>query len=161
MNFCQYIAQLAFFREKIAGRIALLSGTKSKSFFADKNAKKEELNLQIAKISGEKADTANNKIYEAFISRISKKRTKKMDVKDFVIIRGQQGFETDKAINPIETKIQNDRIQNMFDKYQKNTFWFVTEGFLFSSSIKNNTEKIFLATNGLADAKYGLINDEL
>ena len=64
-----------------------------------------------------------------------------MDVKDFVIIRGQQGFETDKSINPIETKIQNDRIQNMFDKYQKNTFWFVTEGFLFSSSIKKQYRK--------------------
>ena len=36
---------------------------------------------------------------------------KKIDVEDFVIICSQQGFEADKAINPIEIKIENDRIQ--------------------------------------------------
>ena len=34
------------------------------------------------------------------------------------------------------------------------------EGILFASSIKNETEKIFLQTTGLSDAKYGLINDK-
>ena len=34
------------------------------------------------------------------------------------------------------------------------------EGILFASWIKNETEKIFLQTTGLSDAKYGLINDK-
>ena len=134
----------SFLREKITEKIALLYDTKSKSFFEEKNAKKEELNLQIANISGERADTTDTKIREAFITRISKKRTKKIDAENFKIIRGQPGFEADKAINPIETKIENDRIQN-----------------IFSSSIKKYAENIFLATNRPAVAKYGLINDQL
>ena len=35
------------------------------------------------------------------------------------------------------------------------------EGLLFSSSIKNNAEKIFLTTNSLIDAKYSLKNRTL
>ena len=100
--------------------------------------------MQIANISDERADTTDTKIPEAFITRIGKKRTKKIDVENFEIIRGQQGFEADKAINPIEIKIENDRIQN-----------------IFSSSITKYTENIFLATNRPAVAKYGLINDQL
>ena len=84
-----------------------------------------------------------------------------MEDLDFVIIRGQQKFDVDKDISPIELKIENNRIQNMLDKYRKNELRFSTEGILFASSIKNNTEKIFLSTNGLTDAKYGLINDKL
>ena len=32
---------------------------------------------------------------------------------------------------------------------------------MLSSAIKNETEKIFVTTNGLIDAKYGLINGKL
>ena len=40
---------------------------------------------------------------------------------DFISMRGQQKFEDDAEINPIEIKIENDKIQNMFEKYKKNT----------------------------------------
>ena len=36
---------------------------------------------------------------------------------DFTSIRGQQNFEDDVEINPVEIKIENDKIQNMFEKY--------------------------------------------
>ena len=38
---------------------------------------------------------------------------------------------------------------------------FIPEGLLFSSAIKNDTEKIFVTTSRLIDAKYGLINGKL
>ena len=40
----------------------------------------------------------------------------------------------------------------------KNTPKFTLEGLLASSAIKNDTEKIFVTTSGLADAKYTLVN---
>ena len=93
------------------------------------------------------------------ISHIGKKRKREMEVIDFIEIRGQQSFEAEKTINPIEIKTEHDQIQNIFDKYKKkNTIRFQAEGSLFSSEITNGTEKIFLVTNCLADAKYGLIN---
>ena len=79
-----------------------------------------------------------------------------MSVLDFVIICGQQGFYEQQAINPIDIRVENNRIQNVFDKYARNKVQFALEGILFSSSVKNDTEKIFLETTGLTD---GLIND--
>ena len=54
----------------------------------------------------------------------------------FIIIWGQQNFEDDAEINPIEIKIENDKIKNMFEKYKKNSVKFRFEGLLFSSAIK-------------------------
>ena len=77
---------------------------------------------------------------------------------DFISIRGQQNFEDDAETNPAEIKIENDKIQIMFEKYKKNSVKFRFEGLLFLSAIKNETEKIFVTVGGLIDAKYGLIN---
>ena len=49
----------------------------------------------------------------------------------------------------------------MFEKYLKNLVNFTLEGLLFSSGIKNETEKIFVTSNGVIDAKYDLINGKL
>ena len=35
---------------------------------------------------------------------------------------------------------------------------FTLQGLLFSSSVQNDTEKFFVTTAGLLDAKYSLIN---
>ena len=64
-------------------------------------------------------------------------------------------------INPIKIKIENEKVQLMFQTYNKYIIRLKLESLIFSSSIENNTEKIFLVTNGLSDAKYSLINDEL
>ena len=80
---------------------------------------------------------------------------------DFIRMRGQLKFEDHAEINPIEIKIENDKTQNMFEKYKKNPFKFILEGVLFSSTIKNEPEKTFVTTHGLTDAKCGLINQKL
>ena len=77
---------------------------------------------------------------------------------DFISTRGQQNFENDAEINPVEIKIENDKIQNMFEKYIKNSVKFSVERMLFLSAIKNETVKIFVTVGGLINAKYGLIN---
>ena len=138
----------------------LISPENVQSFFLERNTKKEQLDLQITKISGEKADTVDRKVHQILISRLGRKRKKHMSVLDFVIIRGQQGFDEEKTVNPIDIKFENNRIQNMLDKYARNKVWCALEGILFSSSVKNDTEKIFLETTRLTDAKYGLINDD-
>ena len=44
--------------------------------------------------------------------------------------------------------------------HKKNKTRFKLKGLLFSSSVKNDTEKIFLQTVSLSDAKFGLINEK-
>ena len=36
---------------------------------------------------------------------------------DFISILGQQNFEDNAEINPMEIRIEDDKIQNMFEKY--------------------------------------------
>ena len=43
----------------------------------------------------------------------------------------QQSFEEEAEINPIEIKIENDNIQNVFEKYKKYVARFRLEGLLF------------------------------
>ena len=72
-----------------------------------------------------------------------------MNILDFLIIRGQQVFEEGRDINPIEIKIEDNRVRNFFEKYKDNKVRFKLIGLLIASSVVNNTEKIFLQTAGL------------
>ena len=68
-----------------------------------------------------------------------------MEVFDFINVRGQQTFE-ENEINPIGIKIENNKIQNMLEKYRKYSTRFNLKGMLFSNLIKNDTEKILVTT---------------
>ena len=83
-----------------------------------------------------------------------------MNILDYLIIRGQQVFEEGREINPIKTKIENNRVRNLFDKHKDNKVRFKLISLLIASSVVNDTEKIFLQTTGLKPAKYALLNKE-
>ena len=135
--------------------------TSQKRFFIEKSTEKSELLVQIAKVSGQKIETTDQKIHNFQLTKIGKKRKARMTTIDFISIGGQQNFGDDAEINPIEIKKENDKIQNMFEKYKKNSVKFSLEGLLFSSATKNETEKMFVTVGGLIDVKYGLINGKL
>lgn len=84
-----------------------------------------------------------------------------MEVIDFLNRRGQQKFEEEKSLNPIEFRTENDRVQNILEKYKKNVARFRLKRLLFLSGIKNETCEIFLVTTGIGDTKYLLINNLL
>ena len=63
-----------------------------------------------------------------------------MEVFDFINVRGQQTFE-ENEINPIGIKIENNKIQNMLEKYKKYPTRFNPDGMLFSSLIKITWKK--------------------
>ena len=53
------------------------------------------------------------------ITKIGKIRKQKMKVVDFISVCGQQKFEENAEINQIEIKIENEKIQLIFQKYNK------------------------------------------
>ena len=65
---------------------------------------------------------------------------------EFISMHGQQGFEEEAEINPIELKIESDKIQDILEK-KKYVAISRLEDLLFSSSMKHYTGKIFLTTN--------------
>ena len=90
------------------------------------------------------------------------KKKKKDAVFDFIDVRGQQTLKMkENAINPIGIKTENDKIQNMLEKYKQYQTRFNLEGRLFSSLMINDMEIIFVTTSELFDAKYSLVNGKL
>ena len=118
-KFLPIFCSTSYFGEKNKDKIALLSPKTSKGFHIEKTVKKEEINLHIVKVSGENSEKTDKKIHSTITSRVGKKRKRIMEVIDFLIISGQLSFEDEKAIKPIDIKTENDRTQNMLDKYKK------------------------------------------
>ena len=75
--------------------------------------------VQIAKVSRQKIEKTDQKTHNFQLTKIGEKRIAKMTTIDFISIRGQQNFEGNAEINPMEVKIENDKIQNMFKKCKK------------------------------------------
>ena len=62
-------------------------------------------------------ETCDNKAHKLLFTNINK-REKRMKIIDFVMIRGKQLFEEGKEINPIKLKIEDNKIQNIFEMYK-------------------------------------------
>ena len=60
---------------------------------------KSELSIQIAKVSGQKIETTDQKINNLQLMKIGKKRKARVTAIDFITIRAQQNFEDDAGIN--------------------------------------------------------------
>ena len=116
--------------------------------------------LQIAKVSGKLIET-DKKVHNIQLTKIGRKKETGMATIDFINIRGQQNFEEDAVINPIEIKVKNDRTQNMFDKYKKSAAKFILNELLFSSAIRNDRDNIFITVGRLVDAKYSITNGKI
>ena len=117
---------------------ALYQHQHRKTFTIKRKKEKSELNLKISKVSGKKIVIIDKKIYGLQLAWLGKRKRSLMVVIDFILIKGQQSFEDEAKINPIEMTIENDEIQNLFEKYRSNSVKFKLEGWLFSISTKND-----------------------
>ena len=61
-----------------------------------------------------------------------------------MIIRAQQDFEIVGGLNPIQIKIEDDMVLNMFKKHKNITYKLTPLGILFPASTKNDTEQVFI-----------------
>ena len=96
-----------------------ISATNQKRFFIEKLTEKSELLVQIAKASEKNVETTDQKVHNFQLTRIRKKWKQKMTTVDLISIRGQQNFEDEAKTNPKKIKLENDNIQNKFEKYKK------------------------------------------
>lgn len=67
------------------------------------------------------------------LTRKAWKREREMEVIDFISLCRQQKFKEKAEINPIEMKIGNDKIQNIFGKYKNYMATFIPEGYSFKA----------------------------
>ena len=85
-----------------------------------------------------------------------------MKIIDEIKVAGFQNFEQYMRINPIDIRIIDSEIQSKLLHYSKKyKYRFIANNSLFSSSVKEGTKVIFIATNGLNNAKDLLINGKI
>ena len=81
---------------------------------------------------------------------------------DEIKVEGRQKFIQYTKITPILVEIFGTEFQNKLRFYSKRfKFRFIADSLLFSPSIQNESNVIFLSVNGLNEAKYILINCKL
>ena len=137
----------------------LISSKNAQKFYIEKSTIRDRLGFELKHVTGTDLETDDNKLYKILFTRLCKSK-QIMNILDFLIIIGQQVFEEGRDINPIEIKIEDNRVRNLFEKYKGNKVRFKLIGLLISSSVVNDVEKTFLQTTGLKSAKYALLNDE-
>ena len=139
--------------------IDLISSKNAQKFYIEENTIRDRLGFELKHRNGTDLETDDNKPYEILLTRLSKTK-KSMNILGSLITRGHQVFEEGRDINPIEIKIEDNRVRNLFEKYKDTKVRFKLIGLLIASSAFNYTEKISLQTTGLKSAKYALLNDE-
>ena len=83
-------------------------------------------------------------------------------MKDEFLIEGLPKFEQYSKINPISVQIIDPDLQAKLRFCSKKyKYRFIANSLLFSSAIKEDTNAIFITTNGLNDAKDILINGKV
>ena len=83
-----------------------------------------------------------------------------LEVIETIRILGLQ-IERQNFLNPVTISLNSNNIIEQLTKYNKYRYRFVLETFLFSSNFENQTDIIFLACDGLSNAKEALINSKI
>ena len=131
-------------------------------FFVSNDTVKNSLDFKLTKINGSLPQIRDKKFHNFSFTEIGTKRKKQVNEPiETVIVRGQQKFYLHNTLNPIEIKINDDKILKMLKKH-KNVYYRLTPiGILFPSSVTNDTKQIFFTCRELNNAKVALINGKI
>lgn len=78
------------------------------------------------------------------------------------MIRGQQDFKKYELLNPIKIKIEKRQPRyKCIKKYKNATYRVVPVSLLSSSAIKDDTDQIFIVSNGLHNMLDALLNRKI
>ena len=123
---------------------------------------KDSLNFQLTSVSGNLPILKDKKIHNLSLTRIGRKRKLPMqELIETVIIRAQQNFEIVRGLNPIQIKIEDERVLNMLKKHKNVTYKLTPLEILFPASIKNDTEQVFITGRKLNKVKKAQINSKI
>ena len=78
-----------------------------------------------------------------------------------VIIRAQQNFDVAGGLNPVQIEIEDDRIINIFKKYNNVLYKITPLDLLFPASLKIETKQIFITGKELSGVKKSILNGKV
>ena len=78
------------------------------------------MKFQLTNISGKNPKTEDKKVYNFSITCLGRKRKNNMFLPvETIDVRAQQSFEIAGGLNPVQTEIEDDIINNILKKYTK------------------------------------------
>ena len=132
-------------------------------FRVNKDVQKENLSFELGYLEKEDdISTTDKKIHNLSIVCIENKRPMPIIEKE-VTIEALQAFDKYQKLNPIDIKITDSDVfkELIYKKNQRIKYRFIPNSILFSSSVQEETEIIFLTVTGLNEARDIFINGKL
>ena len=147
-------------------KLNIISSKNYLKFNTIKDTHKNKLKLELTKVHTKKTfEITDNKVYNFGIlctenERVGEKRTMKQKIIDVIRVIGIQKTEYS-YLNPVHVHIKSESVIRKLMSKKTNKYRFVLTSLIFSSNIINDTDTIFLISDGLNDAKKIFINDSL
>ena len=146
-------------------KLDLISPQKSLKFELERDIYKKELKFELNKVHSKKTfDIVGDHILNFGMLSTKKKKTVgekrglSPEIIDSINIIGIQNVEYN-FLNPIHVSINSENVIQKLVNYKNHRYRFVLQSLLFSSNIENETDVIFLVSNGLNNAKKVLIKE--
>ena len=148
-------------------KLKIVSPKNYLTFDVLKDTYKNNLNLELTKVHTKKTfEITGDKVYNIGILAVEKrkhvgqKRLIMPEIIDKIIIIGIQnsGYS---YLNPVNIQIKSESIRKRLLLKKSNKYRFVLKSLIFSSNVTNDTDSIFLISNGLNDAKKVFIGGKL
>ena len=81
---------------------------------------------------------------------------------DEVKIGGLQNYNVYYKLNPVDISLRDSELNAFLSRYHRRyKYWLIINNLLFSSSVTQDTNVIFISCNGLNDAKETLVNGKI
>ena len=94
------------------------------------------------------------------LTKIGQKR-KKTVVLETILVKALQNYDKYTVLNPLEVILRSNYLNQKINDYEGFTFKDILRNLLFSSSITNDTQNIFVTCRNLNSAKKALINGKI
>ena len=148
-------------------KLKIISPKNYLKFEIERDVYKNQLKIELNKVHNKKTfSITDNNVFNFGILRTDKrrkigdKRIMTSEIIDTITIIGIHKIEYS-YINPIHIHIKSESIIRRLLLKKNNKYRFILKSLIFSSNITNDTDVIFLISNGLNDAKNIFIKDKL
>ena len=94
------------------------------------------------------------------LSKVGQKR-KMTEIVETLLVKALQNYDSYTVLNPLEVNLRSNYLNQKINEYKGFTFEVIHRNLLFSSSITNDTQNIFVTCQNLNSAKKALINGKI
>ena len=89
------------------------------------------------------------------LSKVGQKR-KMTEIVETLLVKALQNYDSYTVLNPLEVNLRSNYLNQKINEYKGFTFEVIHRNLLFSSSITNDTQNIFVTCQNLNSAKKSL-----